>query len=446
MKLSTQPYKGARDFYPAEKRLQKYLFGVWRRVAERYGYEEYDAPILEPLEIYLAKTGEEIVGEQTYAFEDRGGRKVVIRPEMTPTVSRMVAARRQELGYPLRWFSIPNLWRYERPQRGRLREHWQLNVDIFGVAGVEAEYEIITLVDAVLREFGAKQDMYDIRLNSRQLMDFALGEWLGLDEGERHAVSKLIDGMHKMQRTDFITKVDAAISAQAKEAGAVENLLGLLDTAELAKLPAELRKLSSVKELQRLLSRLSKAGVTNATFDPTIMRGFDYYTDIVFEVFDRHPDNNRSMLGGGRYDGLVGLFGVAPVPTVGFGWGDVTLENFLEIHDLLPDLKAETDVYVALIGDVTAAAQPIIAELRAAGCNVAVDLSGKKLGDQFKTATKKGLDQVLIIGETELASGQFNLKNLTTGAEQKLNLPDVITALQPAAPATKKSPKPRLYA
>src|ERR1700722_14365853 len=161
MALSTQPYKGARDFYPEDKRLQKYLFGVMRSVVERFGYEEYDAPILEPLDMYLAKTGEEIVNEQTYAFEDRGGRKVAIRPEMTPTVSRIVAAKRQELPYPLRWYSIPNLWRYERPQRGRLREHWQLNVDIFGVASSAAEQEIITLVDDTFKVFGATPDMYE---------------------------------------------------------------------------------------------------------------------------------------------------------------------------------------------------------------------------------------------------------------------------------------------
>jgi histidyl-tRNA synthetase len=167
MALSTQPYKGARDFYPEDKRQQKYLFAVWRRVCERFGYEEYDAPILESLDLYLAKTGEEIVNEQTYTFTDRGDRQVVIRPEMTPTVSRMVAARRQELAYPLRWYSIPNLWRYERPQRGRLREHWQLNVDLFGVADTSAELEMISLVDAMFKEFGALPDQYEIRLNCR---------------------------------------------------------------------------------------------------------------------------------------------------------------------------------------------------------------------------------------------------------------------------------------
>src|ERR1700683_2965233 len=163
MALTTQPYKGARDFYPEDKRLQKYMFGVIRRAVEKFGYEEYDAPILEPLELYLAKTGEEIVTAQTYTFEDRGGRKIVIRPEMTPTVSRMVAARRQELAYPLRWYSIPNLWRYERPQHGRLREHWQLNVDIFGVEGIGAELEIIAVADTIFKNFGAKSDIYSIK-------------------------------------------------------------------------------------------------------------------------------------------------------------------------------------------------------------------------------------------------------------------------------------------
>src|ERR1039458_914813 len=188
MALSTKPYKGSRDFYPEDKRLQQYMFGTWRRVVERFGYEEYDAPILEPLDIYQAKTSEEIVNDQTYSFEDRGGRAVVIRPEMTPTVSRMVAARRQELAYPLRWYSIPNLWRYERPQRGRLREHWQLNVDLFGVKGCSAEVEMISLVSAIFKEFGAPSDAYELRVNHRALVDYLLGEFLGLKPAASHEV------------------------------------------------------------------------------------------------------------------------------------------------------------------------------------------------------------------------------------------------------------------
>jgi histidyl-tRNA synthetase len=401
------------------------MFAKWREVAERFGYEEYDAPVLEPLEIYLAKTGEEIVNEQTYAFEDRGGRQVVIRPEMTPTVSRMVAARRQELGYPLRWYSIPNLWRYERPQRGRLREHWQLNVDLFGVEGIEAEYEMITLVDAVFKAFGARPDMYEIRLNSRKLMDYALADYLKLNAKERQVAAKLIDRKAKMSRQDFATKVDAVLGAKAKQAGAAEKLLSLLATEHLSKLPPELRDHPSATELSRVLALLQEAGIKNARFDIGVMRGFDYYTDVVFEVFDTHPDNNRSMLGGGRYDGLVGLFGVQPVPTVGFGWGDVTLANFLELHRLIPDLKPETDVYAVLVGDVAGKAQKVLAKLRAGGVNVAVDLSGRKLGDQLKTAGKKGVAHALIIGENELATGKLSLKNLDTGKEQKLS-PDAL--------------------
>lgn len=419
MALSTQPYKGARDFYPPDKRLQKYLFAKLRQTVESFGYEEYDAPILEPLEIYLAKTGEEIVSEQTYTFEDRGGRQVVIRPEMTPTVSRMVAAKRQQLAYPLRWYSIPNLWRYERPQRGRLREHWQLNVDLFGVAGIEAEHEMISLIDAIFKAFGARRDMYQIRLNSRRLMDFALQDYLKLTSGEAHDLSKLIDRMHKLDHQQFIAMVDDICSPRSHQIGVVEKLLSLLSADSLDKLPAVIRDHESVGELARMFELLSADGITNVRFDVSLMRGFDYYNDVVFEVFDNHPDNNRSMLGGGRYDGLVGLFGVAPVPTVGFGWGDVTLANFLELHHLLPSFSPETDLYVVLVGDVTKEASQPVASLRQTGLNVAVDLSGRKLGDQLKTADKKGIAFALIIGANELQRGKFTIKNLVTGEEHQ---------------------------
>src|SRR5665213_1960672 len=184
MSLPTQPYKGTRDFYPEDKRIQKFMFKVLRGVVESFGYQEYDAPILEPLEIYTAKSGEEIVTKELYSFEDKGGRKVAIRPEMTPSVSRMVAGRRQELAYPLRLYSIPNLWRYERPQRGRLREHWQLNVDLFGVEGIEAELEIIELANKLLQSYKASPEMYAIRINSRKFMDYVLEQELKLNPKE----------------------------------------------------------------------------------------------------------------------------------------------------------------------------------------------------------------------------------------------------------------------
>src|ERR1035437_2213189 len=303
MTLSNQPYKGARDFYPEDKRLQKYMFGVLRTIVERFGYEEYDSPILEPLELYLAKTGEEIVNEQTYVFEDRGGRKVAIRPEMTPSVSRMVAAKRQELGYPLRWYSIPNLWRYERPQRGRLREHWQLNVDMFGIENIAAEHEIILIADKIMKAFGARSDTYTIKLNSRKLIDYVLREYLGFEDGQVHSVSKLIDRMHKIEHSEFLVQLDAIFTPSQRETNIADKLLHVLKADNLESLPDEIKKHDSFPELQKLLSTLNDSDVMNVKFDPTVMRGFDYYTDIVFEMFDNHPDNNRSMMGGGRYDG-----------------------------------------------------------------------------------------------------------------------------------------------
>lgn len=430
MALSTQPYKGARDFYPEDKRLQKFMFNSLRTTVERFGYEEYDAPILESLDLYLAKTGEEIVNEQTYSFKDRGGRDVVIRPEMTPTVSRMVAARRQELAYPLRWYSIPNLWRYERPQRGRLREHWQLNVDVFGIADTQAEFEIVTLANQIFKDFGAKADMYEIRLNSRVFMDHVLNKYLGLDAVEAGSVAKLIDRMHKLDRSAFIAQTDAVISPAKREAGTVEKLLDVLHAKRFTALPQELQSHEAIVSLQIMLDRLHAAGIKNAVFDVTLMRGFDYYTDIVFEIFDTSPDNNRSMMGGGRYDGLVGLFGVDPVPTVGFGLGDATLANFLEIHHLLPDLHSETDIFVAIVGDVAEAAQASINELREMGLNVAVGAYGRKLGDHFKVADKKGITHVVIIGQQELESEQYVIKNLQSGAEEKHSLARIVSLVK----------------
>lgn len=430
MALSTQPYKGARDFYPEDKRVQKYMFGKLRQVAELFGYEEYDAPILEPLDIYLAKTGEEIVNEQTYVFEDRGGRKVVIRPEMTPSVSRMVAGRRQELAYPLRWYSLPNLWRYERPQKGRLREHWQLNVDIFGIADTSAEVEVITLVDKAFKVFGATEDTYTIKLNDRKFVNYYLRDYLKLSEATAHKLSKLIDRMHKMERSEFISKADEILDAKQKQSGATEKLLAILEAKDIKNLSSEVQASGELKDLQKVLTDLKAAGIKNVVFDPSLMRGFDYYTGIVFEVYDNHPDNNRSMLGGGRYDGLVGLFGVAPVPTVGFGWGDVTMSEFLELHNLMPELVSETELYAVLIGDVFKPALKVINELRNAGINIAIDSSGRKIGDQIKMADKKAIAKVIIIGETEIKDSIYTIKDLKTGKEEKLSTSQIIKKLK----------------
>lgn len=431
MTLSTQPYKGARDFYPEDKRMQKYMFGKMREVCERFGYEEYDAPILEPTDLFLAKGNQEIIDEQTYTFTDRGDRSVTIRTEMTPTVSRMVAGRRQELAYPVRWYSIPNLWRYERTQRGRLREFWQLNVDVFGLEGVEAEHEIIVLADRLLRAYGARPDMYTIFISSRALVDELFTSYLGLDQTQTETLVRLIDRMKKLAPEAFTAQADAILTPSQRENGVLDSLLQLLKAKKLSDLPAGFETKPAALRLQHLLGLLQDSMVQNAEFDITLMRGFDYYTDIVFEVFDTDPENNRAMFGGGRYDGLVGQFGVDPVPTVGFGMGDVTLQNFLESHDLLPALHPETDLYAVLIGETMyEKAQHVLMELRDMGLNIAVDSSGRKMDKQIKTAVKKGIHYALFIGEAELASQQFKLKNLATGEEETHALERIVSIVR----------------
>lgn len=424
--LSTQPYKGTRDFYPEDKRLQKFLFNSVRSCLEKYGYEEYDAPIIEPIEMFTAKSGEEIVNEQTYLFEDRGGRQVTLRPEMTPSVSRLVAGRRQELAYPLRWYSIPNLWRYERPQRGRLREHWQINVDIFGVDSIEAESELIRIADEMLKTFGATSDQFVIKLNSRKFVDFLFLEYFKLDKKSAAKVIKLIDRMHKLEPVKFKTTLDEIIAESKMESVIADQITELMTKKNIEYLPLDVRSHSSLQSLELLMNMLNTQGVTNVIFDITLMRGFDYYTDVVFEIFDTNPENNRAIMGGGRYDGLVGLFGVEPIATAGFGLGDVTLQDFLTTHKLLPVVTTETDIYAITLGNNSSAANEMISELRSNGINVAVDITERKLANKIKTASKKNIPFAMFIGDEEIEKKKVILRNLDSGVESSLTISEAI--------------------
>lgn len=428
MALNTQPYKGARDFYPEEKRLQKWIFSKWREVVESFGYEEVDAPILESMDLYRAKTGEEIVNDQTYNFTDRGGREVAIRPEMTPSVSRMVAGQRQELAYPARWYSIPNLWRYERPQRGRLREHWQLNVDIFGVETIDAELELIMVAASVMKAFGAKDDMYQIKVNSRKLMDLIFSDYLELDADQSNMMAKLLDRRSKMPDDAF--NREAGTIFDKDQAEGVKKLEKLINAKSLADLPQSIVQSKAMRAVQILFTLLKESNVSNARFDVSLMRGFDYYTDIVFEVFDTNEDNPRALFGGGRYDGLVGLFGVDNLPTAGFGMGDVTIRDFLETHELLPELVNETDVYLIVIGDILRQANGVANLLRGEGVNVAVDVTGRAVDKQIKSASKNHIRYALFVGEDELSSEQFTIKDLVTGNEEKHSIERIVGMLK----------------
>jgi len=426
--LSPQPYKGTRDFYPEDKRVQNYIFSIWRKISESFGYEEYGASILEPLEIYMAKSGQELAGEQTYTFIDRGGRTVAIRPEMTPTISRMVAAKRNELVYPARLYSIANFMRYERPQKGREREFWQLNADIFGDDSVAAEAEIISMADAIMRLAGATPDDYVIRINNRKLINFMMAQYLGLDAIQAQIMIKLLDRKDKITERDFKDQADEIFGEIAETA--TDKLEKLLHARSMADLPPEIRESSVVKEVQELFTLLERADIKSLVFDITLMRGLDYYTGMIFEVFDTDPENSRAMFGGGRYDGLVGLFGTDPISAVGFAPGGTVFENFLKTHNLLPKQPSTTDIYLSVLGDVSKEANKLARDLRDKDINVEVDDTNRKLDKQIKIALKKSIPYMLFFGENEVSSGVYTLKDLNKTQEYKLKFTETVEMIK----------------
>ncbi len=408
-KLSTDPYKGVRDFYPEDMAIERYIFDVWSKTAESFGFERYDASVLEPSELYKAKgaQNEEIVNDQTYTFIDKGDREVTLRPEMTPTVARMVSGRRRDLMFPLRWYSIPNVFRYERAQRGRLREHWQLNADIFGTKDTSADVEIILLGYSILKAFGAKDSDFEIRVNNRELLTKTL---LPVLRGEEFLPKYLylLDRKNKMSAEEF----------KAEE-------------AEYLK-PGATVAIEANGDIEKVLTELHALGVKNAVFDSTIVRGFDYYTGTIFEIFDTNPDNRRSLLGGGRYDNLTALFGGDQITGIGFGMGDVTMRDFLETHELLPGNLGQTVDVALILPDLSnaGAAQSVAQKLRAEGVRVAIDLSGKKIGDQIGRADKRGIPFIIVVGEQEITDGLFTLKKLADASEMKATLEDLLSHLK----------------
>lgn len=427
--LAPQPYKGTRDYYPEDMRLRNYIFATWRRAAQTFGYEEYGTPLLEPLDVYTAKSGQELAGEQTYTFTDRGGRTVAIRPEMTPSVSRLVAARRQELAYPARLFNVANFMRYERPQRGREREFWQLNVDIFGVDSMQAEIEIITLASRMMQAFGAKNEMYTIKINNRHLINFMMANYLGLDTVQAQLMMKLFDRKSKITPEMFRDRAVEIFGEEMSKLG-LKKITQLLGAKTMADLPEEIRSSDAVENVRELFTGLEQAGVTNATFDITLMRGLDYYSGTVFEVFDNHPDNNRSMFGGGRYDGLVGLFGAEPLSAVGMAPGLTAMELFIQSHGLVPNLGSTTEVYLVVLGNNTPGALQLADKLRLEGVNAEVDITDRKLDKQIKAAVKKQIPFMLFIGDEEISSQIYTFKDTASADEQKLSFERVITAIK----------------
>jgi histidyl-tRNA synthetase len=333
------------------------------------------------------------------------------------------------MAYPARLFSIANFMRYERPQRGREREFWQLNTDIFGVEGALPESEIIAMGADFLKAFGATSDMYVIKVNNRKVINFMMGDYLGLNSIQAQMMIKLFDRKNKISNEDFRDQAVDIFGDEAAPEG-LKRISALLMAKTMAELPDIIRDSEPMKEVQDLFNLLAAADVKNVQFDITLMRGLDYYTGTVFEFFDTHPDNSRSLFGGGRYDGLVGLFGAEPISAVGMAPGLTMTELFLQTHELLPKLPSTTEVYMVVLGSALAGATKLANELRSEGVNVELDITGRKLDKQIKTAVKKQIPFIVFIGEEELASEVYPFKDTASSDEQKLSFERIVTSVK----------------
>lgn len=413
---------GFRDFPPEELAIRSHCFEAWRRVSRRYGFQEYDASPLEELELYTAKSGEEIVG-QLYSFEDRGGRQVALRPEMTPSLARMLGERSRALPKPIRWFSIPQLFRYERPQRGRLREHFQWNVDVVGEPGEGADVEVLAVALDALRELGLGADDVRARVSDRRLLS-AILESAGVPPERLPAAFQVIDKVERESRERSLERLqrEAGLDGAAAEA-----VLGLLDAPGLGGVREHFGEHPGVTEalerLDRYAGDLQALGLGDfLEFDLRIVRGLAYYTGIVFEVFDRKGEL-RAICGGGRYDHLLELVGGDPLPAVGFGMGDVVLGELLKERGLLPEVRRSVDYFlVTVAGEARPVALELARALRDRGAGVVYPLREQSMKKQFSAAASEGAREVVILGPDEVARGAARVRVMATGEERELPL------------------------
>ncbi len=422
---------GFRDFYPEDLIPRTHLFRQWRRAAHAYGFQEYDAPVLESLDLYKAKSGDEIEG-QLFNFTDKGDREVALRPEMTPTVCRMVGAKANALKRPIKWFSIAEFFRYERMQKGRGRCFAQFNADIFGEAGPEAEIELVGLLVQCLRGLGLTAEDFYVRLSDRNLWFYYLGA-LGLDEIQTKDMLAAIDKFERLGEDAFKIYTDAhgELSDEVRT-----KVLALLAIKSLADLEALVDGLASedltarLTDWRQLLDGLTAMGLADfVSVDLGVVRGLAYYTGFVFEAFDRKGDL-RALAGGGRYNDLVGKLGGPDLPAVGFAIGDMTMELLLRQRGLLPEILSQPDVYVVVGGsDERLAAFGDIAELRSFGYRVDYPMKDLGFGKQFKNATESGAKLALIYGSDELAKGVVKLRDLAKREEVEIPRDQVTAAV-----------------
>lgn len=426
-KLSTQPYKGTVDMYPTEVLKQNFLFNIWKRVAKRYGYEEYETPLLEDANLYRVKSGEEIANNQLFNFLDKGGREIALRPEMTPSLARVIAAKKNELILPIRWFNIGRFYRYEKPQKGRTREFVQLNIDIFGIPTTEAEIEIIQFVMSVMEELKAPKDTYDLKINNRYLLDYLFDNILLLDTELKPKVARALDNYLKMSSDDFNSYLIELGLTEAQVLKTVEYLSWTIE--DLKKIENESR---GAKELIELFEKANALSISNISFAPYIVRGLAYYTGTVIEMYDiGGNDNPRALFGGGRYDDLLDLFGEGKLPAFGLGWGEVTTMDYLNTYNLLPELNTETKIFVPLLDEkLYKETSDLVTYLRSMGINTQMQLTEAKLAKQLKYADRKNIPWVAILGEEEVNKGVVQLKDMQKKESFEIKKEDIIGKIE----------------
>jgi histidyl-tRNA synthetase len=398
--------------------VRRHIFSAWRTVARRYGFQEYDGPPLEPLELYTRKSGAEIV-EQLYGFTDKGGREVALRPEMTPTFARMISARASALPKPIRWYAIPQLFRYERPQRGRLREHFQLNMDIVGETDVLADAEIVSAALDCLRTLGLDEADVVARVSDRRLMGSVLVR-LGVSAEKLPIAFAALD---RLEREPEDRAIERLGQAGADESAARRILkLGDMGLEELLEAYGDEPDVRSAGEqLTRFLAAMSEYGLgTYVAFSARLVRGLAYYTGLVFELWERNGEL-RAICGGGRYDDLLASLGGVDLPAVGFGMGDVVLGELLRDRDLLPEAAPGAQDFVVCVSEeVRPSAMQVIRALRESGRSVTFELRSRGVGRQFKTANRAGVSRVIIVGPDEIERGVVRVREMSSGEESDI--------------------------
>jgi histidyl-tRNA synthetase len=428
--MKTKALPGFRDFYPTDLVLRAHIFRTWRTVATRYGFEEYDGPPLEPLDLYTAKSGDEIVG-QLYNFTDKGDRAVALRPEMTPTLARMVAAQAGQLRKPIRWFSIPQLFRYERQQRGRLREHFQLNADLIGEPGPLADAEIIALAIDVMRAFGLGPQDVRVRLSDRRVLTSVL-EGRGVPATAMSTAFEFIDKFERLRKEqieEFTSRAEAFAPATVEDLIDVSRIRGWDQLQkELARSPERAKVADPLREVHQSLMAMGLGEFIEV--DLTIVRGLAYYTGIVFELFDAGR-TLRAICGGGRYDNLLDALGGVRMPAVGFGMGDVVLGELLKDRGLLPAETSSIDVFLAFITPEDLPHVLALAhQLRDAGLRVEYAVSPQAVGKQLKLADSRNARLAVVVGPDERKRDEIMIKDLRSGSQESVSLQSIVNTIK----------------